>query len=117
MVYDLMLPAFMYDPTLSLSDIRAIDRGMTCSLSALQPEYSQFDFDALGWTYDIPYVVVQGAADLLSPVAAARRHWERIVAPDKAFIEVDGAGHLVEFIDVERFHAELDEVATRVTGG
>lgn len=113
MVYDLMLPALMYDPTLSMSDIRAIDRGMKGSLAVLQPEYSQFDFTALGWTYEIPYVVVQGAADLVSPVAAARRHWERITAPDKDFIEVDGAGHLVEFTDVKRFHAELRRVEGR----
>lgn len=113
MIYDLMLPALMYDPTLSMSDLRAIDRGMKGSLAALQPEYSQFDFNELGWTYEIPYVVVQGAADLVSPVAAARRHWERITAPDKDFVEVGGAGQLVEFTDVKRFRAELTRVATR----
>jgi len=111
MVYDLILPALMYDPTLSLSDIGAINRGMQRSLATLQPEYSRFDFDALGWAYEIPYVVVHGAADLISPVVAARRHWERIVAPDKAFIEVEGAGHLVEFVDVERFRDELEKAA------
>jgi pimeloyl-ACP methyl ester carboxylesterase len=111
MIYDLILPALMYDPTLSLSDIQAINRGMRSSLAVLQPEYSRFDFDALGWTYDIPYVVVQGTADLVSPIAAARRHWERVTAPDKAFVPIDGAGHLVEFVDVQRFGAELGRVA------
>jgi pimeloyl-ACP methyl ester carboxylesterase len=117
MVYDLILPALMYDPTLSLSDIQAINRGMRSSLAALQPEYSRFDFDALGWTYDIPYVVVQGTADLVSPLAAARRHWDRVTAPDKAFIPIDGAGHLVEFTDVPRFGAELERVAARAERG
>ena len=28
MVYDIMLPALMYDPTLTMAGIRAIDRGM-----------------------------------------------------------------------------------------
>jgi pimeloyl-ACP methyl ester carboxylesterase len=78
------------------------------------PEYSRFAFDALGWTYEIPYVVVQGAADLASPLVAARRHWERITAPDKAFVQIDGAGHLVELVDVPRFAAELGRVAARV---
>jgi pimeloyl-ACP methyl ester carboxylesterase len=113
MVYDLILPALLHDPTLSLSDVRAIDRGMRASTAALWPEYSRFDFDALGWAYDIPYVVVQGAADLVSPIAAARRHWDRVTAPDKEFIPVEGAGHLVEFVDVPRFGAELGAIAAR----
>lgn len=117
MVYDLMLPALMYDPELSMSDIRAFDRGMTKSLHALQPEYESFDFDALGYEYPVPVVIVQGAADVISPVSAARHHFQRIQAPKKRFVEVEGAGHLVEFADRARFLSELrttnSEVATK----
>ncbi|MEC3914451.1 alpha/beta fold hydrolase [Nocardia sp. CDC160] len=107
MVYDLMLPALMYDPELSMSDIRAFDRGMTVSLHALQPEYESFDFDGLGYDYAVPVVIVQGAADLLSPPSVARRHFQRVQAPRKRFVEIEGAGHLVEFADRSRFLAEL----------
>jgi pimeloyl-ACP methyl ester carboxylesterase len=107
MVYDLMLPALMYAPDLTMGDIRAIDRGMKEALKTLQPEYSRFDFDALGYDYDLPYVIVQGREDLVSPVIAARRHFERIMAPTKRMVEVAGAGHLVEFADPVRFLAEM----------
>jgi pimeloyl-ACP methyl ester carboxylesterase len=103
MVYDLMLPALMYAPDLSMSDIRALDRGMKASLKALQPEYSHFDFDALGYDYALPYVIVQGASDLVSPTTAAADYFQRITAPDKDMIEVQGSGHLVEFANRPRF--------------
>lgn len=80
---------------------------MKASLHALQPEYRAFDFDALGYDWALPYVVVQGASDLVSPVTAARSYFDRITAPATHFIEVGGAGHLVEFADRSRFLAEM----------
>ncbi|MEV6866063.1 alpha/beta hydrolase [Streptosporangium subroseum] len=116
MVYDLMLPALMYAPDLSMADIRAIDRGMKSTLKALQPEYSRFDFEALGYDYALPYIIVQGASDIVSPVTAARRHFKRITAPSKRIVEVAGAGHLVEFADRARFLAELQLVHETTPG-
>ncbi|KJZ70851.1 hypothetical protein HIM_09765 [Hirsutella minnesotensis 3608] len=115
MVYDLMLPALMYDPGLSMSDIRAFDRGMTKSLYALQPEYESFDFDALGYEYSVPVVIVQGAADVISPASVAGRHFQRIQVPKKRFVEIEGAGHLVEFADRSRFLSELRTTNREVT--
>lgn len=110
MVYDLMLPALMYDPTLTMAGIRAIARGMRHSLEALQPQYANFDFDALGWDFAIPYVAIQGEGDLVTPLAPARRHTERIRSPRTRFVAVPGAGHLVEFAAPARFLAELLQV-------
>jgi pimeloyl-ACP methyl ester carboxylesterase len=110
MVYDLMLPALMYDPTLTMAGIRAIGRGMRHSLEALQPQYANFDFDALGWDFAIPYVAIHGEGDLVSPLAPARRHIERVRSPRTRFVAVPGAGHLVEFAAPARFLTELRHV-------
>jgi pimeloyl-ACP methyl ester carboxylesterase len=107
MVYDLMLPALMYDPTLTMADIRAVDRGMRQSLKALQPEYGTFDFDALGWDFAIPYVAIHGEGDLVSPVESARRHTTHVRSPWTRFVAVPDVGHLVEFAARDRFLTEL----------
>lgn len=83
MIYDLMLPALMYDPDYSMRDIRQLESGMTLALHELQPQYEDYDFDALGWEYEVPVAVVQGEGDMISPVLLARRHFDRIQAPRK----------------------------------
>ena len=40
-----------------------------------------FDFDALGWEFAIPYVAIHGEGDLVNPLASARRHFERVGSP------------------------------------
>lgn len=109
MVYDLMLPALMYCPDYSMADIRQLSKGMALALHELQPEYQAYDFDALGWDYEVPVTIVQGEGDLISPVVLARRHFDRIRAPHKHFVTVPGAGHLVEFAARDRFLTVLRE--------
>ena len=107
MVYDLMLPALMYDPTLTMRDIRAFGRGMSVSLRVLQPEYENYDFASLGFDYGVPVTFVQGAGDRISPVGLAQQYFDAIRAPRKQFVTVTGAGHLVEFADPGRFLSTL----------
>lgn len=107
MVYDLMLPALMYDPTLTMRDIRAFDEAMTTSLQVLQPEYQDYDYAALGHEYAVPVTFVQGAGDRISPAGLARRYFEAISAPQKRFLTIAGAGHLVEFADRAQFLSVL----------
>lgn len=110
MVYDLMLPALMYSPDYTMGDIRQLEKGMALALHELQPEYNAYDFDALGWDYEVPVAIVQGEGDLISPVVLARRHFDRMRAPHKQFVTVPGAGHLVEFAARERFLTILKEL-------
>lgn len=110
MVYDLMLPALMYSPDYSMRDIRQLSKAMAHALNELQPEYRDYDFDTLGWDYEIPVTIVQGEGDLISPVVSARRHFHRIHAPRARFVTVPGAGHLVEFAARERFLSILNDV-------
>lgn len=107
MVYDLMLPALMYDPTLTMRDIRSFDTAMSVSLHALQPEYEDYDYASLGFDYGVPVTFVQGAEDRISPPGLARQYLDAIRAPRKQLVTVAGAGHLVEFADPARFLSVL----------
>lgn len=107
MVHDLMLPALMYDPTLTMRDIRSFEKAMSVSLHALQPEYEDYDYAALGFDYGVPVTFVQGSGDRISPEGLARRYFDTIHAPRKRFLTVTGAGHLVEFVDPAQFLSAL----------
>lgn len=103
MVYDLMLPALMYDPTLSMSDIRNIDQGMKVSLTRLYPDYSSFAFASTDRVFDLPVLAIHGEQDIVSPISAARDYFATITAPHAAFVGVPDAGHLVEFATPDQF--------------
>ena len=77
MVYDLMLPALMYDPTLTMGDIRSLNKGMSVSLQALQPEYRLYDYDHLGQTIRCPSRLFRARA-----IASARRACTKILQFD-----------------------------------
>lgn len=103
MVYDLMLPALLFSPDYTMSDIRAIDAGMKASRDQLFAEYADFDFSRLSRQFAMPYYIVQGAADLVSPPSAARAWFDQITAPHKEFHTIPRAGHLVEFAKPHAF--------------
>src|SRR5699024_4539331 len=107
MVYDLMLPASMYDPTLTMGDIRSFDQGSPVSLQAHQPEYELSAYDPLGSDYPLPVPLVQGAGDRVSPEGLTRKYFDSIRAPRKEFFTVADAGHRVEFADTDRFLSVL----------
>jgi pimeloyl-ACP methyl ester carboxylesterase len=107
MVNDLMLPALLFAPDYKMSDIQAIQKGMEYSARQLFEEMKTFDFDALGYHFDLPFFVLQGAGDILTPVATAKAYVAHIHAPQKAFAPLEGAGHLAEFCHPHQFLQEL----------
>jgi pimeloyl-ACP methyl ester carboxylesterase len=107
MVNDLMLPALLFAPDYKMSDIQAVQKGMEYSAGQLFEEMKTFDFDALGYHFDIPFFVFQGEEDILTPAATAKAYLAHIHAPQKAFVPLKGAGHLAEFCNPHQFVQEL----------
>lgn len=103
MVNDLMLPALLFAPDYTMSDIQAVQKGMEYSARYLFEEMKNFDFDALGYTFDLPFFVLQGEGDILTPAATAQTYLAHIHAPYKAFVPLKGAGHLAEFCYPHQF--------------
>lgn len=109
MVYGLMLPALMYDPALSMSDIRKIDQGMRTSHTALYPDYSSFPLALSNRVFELPVMAIHGEEDLVSPISAARDYIATLVTPRTTFIGVPEVGHLVEFAAPDQFIGHLLE--------
>ena len=107
MIYDLMLPAIMYDKEYSMKDIQTMSRGMDYALGKLYNEMVNFDFEELGFQFKIPFFIFQGEYDIITPVDDARQYFEKIEAPHKELVLIKNAGHLAEFANPKQFLEEL----------
>ena len=54
----------------------------------------------------VPYVLIQGREDHVTPTAPAKAYYDQLRAPAKAFVEI-GGGHFACFTDTEEFLAAL----------
>jgi pimeloyl-ACP methyl ester carboxylesterase len=85
------------------ADYRA---GMGFSASSLLPAISRFDARKVGLNLAVPYVVIQGRDDHITPFDLARAFVEDVRAPHKAFVPIDG-GHLACFTNPDGFVGAL----------
>lgn len=116
MVYDLMLPALMFDPSLTMSDIRTIQSGMDVSMEQLFEELKSFDLARYGYDFAVPFFIFQGEGDILTPVDSARAYFDHLQAPHKEFVLIKHAGHLAEFANPAQFLQELRDRVRPVAG-
>ena len=65
------------------------------------------DMVALATRFAVPEVFIQGNDDLLTTTSVVKEYFEEIDAPDKAFVELPGTGHLAIFRDPDAFLAQL----------
>ncbi|MFZ1992315.1 MAG: alpha/beta hydrolase [Alphaproteobacteria bacterium] len=95
---------FLYAPRTSIFDYwDALNGGKAAS--ALGPDMLAEDLPALGTDFLLPFFVIQGADDHVTPTVAAKAYFERIQAPRKGFLAIENAGHFaamtkpIEFLD------------------
>ena len=55
----------------------------------------------------VPFVVIQGSDDDITPADAARVYFDRLEAPAKNFVVVEGAGHFAHLTHTQQFLAAL----------
>lgn len=67
----------------------------TAAYDALRPQIVAFDAYALGLDFDVPMFFFQGELDLFTVTSEVRAYAESIVAPQRRFVLVKGAGHAV----------------------
>jgi len=80
---------------------------MEFSSKQLFEELISFDYNAIGHEFKLPFFIIQGAGDILTPVSTARSYFDKIKAPCKKFVVIKNAGHLAEFANPEQFFKEL----------
>jgi pimeloyl-ACP methyl ester carboxylesterase len=99
-----------FSPLHSLRDLRAYVRGMTFS-ERLGPESTTIDEWAEGTRFAVPFFVVQGARDVLTPPGIAERFVADVSAPVKDFVLIEDVSHFASFRRPDRF---LEVLLTRV---
>ena len=67
------------------------------------------DLNALGTDFAVPVYVLQGDQDDYTPAPLARAWFDTITAPGKAYVSIEGYGHMAVAVAPERFRDELVE--------
>jgi pimeloyl-ACP methyl ester carboxylesterase len=70
---------------------------------SLSGEMIDDDLPSLGLKFGLPVVFVQGTENRLTVTALARDYFDRIEAPSKEFVVLDGAGHNAILATATRF--------------
>jgi pimeloyl-ACP methyl ester carboxylesterase len=97
----------VFSPRVSLPDIWNALRAAGASIAELAPVLMSADLTELGYDFPIPFVLVQGSADRITPTALALDYAGRINAPAKAVVEIEDAGHYAFITHAAAFRAAL----------
>lgn len=100
---ELLKDAVWHAPDWGLRDIRAFVKGMHFSLRQLLPEIVRFDAWEEGLEFQVPFSIFQGESDVLTTPESARAFFQDVVAPEKRFELIAGAGHFAAFLQPEEF--------------
>jgi pimeloyl-ACP methyl ester carboxylesterase len=80
-------------PRASLTDIWNALQGARASMAALTTTLTEADVTRLGYDFPIPFAVIQGTDDRISPTALAADYFTRIRAPGKVLVRIPNGGH------------------------
>lgn len=94
-------------PRASLSDIWNALQGARASIAALTTTLTEADVTRLGYDFPIPFAVVQGTDDRISPTNLAADYFTRIRAPGKVLVRIPNAGHYSFTTHAAEFRAAL----------
>jgi len=65
--------------------------------------FNEFDVHNYGLEYDIPVYYIMGEDDWQTPYSLAKEFFPNIIAPDKEFFSIPGAGHMTMSDNKEEF--------------
>lgn len=80
-------------PRASISGMLNAAAGARASLEALTPTLLSADLSELRGDMPVPFVLIQGDGDRITPTPLAVQYFEGLRAPRKALVEIPGAGH------------------------
>jgi pimeloyl-ACP methyl ester carboxylesterase len=111
MLTDVILPAMIGSPEHTLRELGNIMKGMDETGRQWREEFAGYDAYALGTDFAVPFLLLQGDSDAVTPTAAAKEYFDAVTAPHKEFVLIKDSGHLAMFTRPEQF---LDELTRRV---
>jgi pimeloyl-ACP methyl ester carboxylesterase len=96
--------------TKELADWQA---GRQASGARLITEIAGVDLFATARRFEVPFIVIQGSHDVITPTSVASAYMEHIEAPAKEIITIDGASHFPHLTHTPQFLAALRDHAQR----
>jgi pimeloyl-ACP methyl ester carboxylesterase len=101
------LPTIWVAPRATLGGIWNALRGAMASVESLTPTLLGADVTKLGIEVPIPFVIIQGEEDWITPTALAVDYFERINAPNKTLVQIPGGGHYAFTTHSDAFRAAM----------
>ncbi|MGZ3447634.1 MAG: alpha/beta fold hydrolase, partial [Myxococcaceae bacterium] len=78
-------------------------------------DYWSLDLKRTHTEFAVPVFILVGANDQNTPTSLAREYFERLRAPRKELVIIDGAGHMVFFEAPARFNWEVIRLFSALT--
>ena len=117
-----LLTLAMVGPRYSIGDVVSYIRGLLASQDhfmgpTLDGPMFHVDLGATATELDVPIFFLQGTDDNVTPAALARAYFDRLTAPQKMYVAIEGGGHAAIVDETGPFLAALNEhVRPLVTG-
>jgi pimeloyl-ACP methyl ester carboxylesterase len=106
-----MTPVVAFAPGWSLWDIHEFLEAPDYAEAATFEADADYDARALGPDFKVPFFIINGALDNITPASLARNYFDFVRAPYKEFIVIPNAGHSAVLTQPDIF---LHSLRTRV---
>jgi pimeloyl-ACP methyl ester carboxylesterase len=83
-------------------------------MSGLSSTVFSMDLPSLGYDFKVPFFIIQGSEDHITPTSMAASYFQKIRAPKKQMIIINAAGHFVAMTHMQQFAAALREIVRRI---
>lgn len=103
-------------PLYSLRDLLILFAGFQWSTAQMFQELRAYDARRLGTRFEVPFVLLQGESDVITPTTLAQEYFEEVEAPTKELALIPDAGRFAAFTQPERFLAELRRTRVAAEG-
>ncbi len=96
---------------------RSINAGLEFSQRLMLEPMLQQDLTALGYSFPVPVIFIEGSGDALTVTALIKAYFDRLSAPEKVFVTVPGYGHDAILRDSDGFLAALVRYVRPIVAG
>ena len=96
---------------MALKELADWQQGRGASIARLVSQVTAVDLFATIGRLEVPFIVIQGSADAITPTDLAVELYEHVDAPAKELVIVEGAGHFPHLTHTDEFLAALSRTA------
>jgi pimeloyl-ACP methyl ester carboxylesterase len=104
----------MVQEALNADDRKAYWEGFL-TMTGLASTVMAMDLRPLGYRFELPFFIIQGSDDHITPTGLAANYFQRIQAPVKHMITIEGAGHFAAMTHTDKFAVAVRSLLQRVS--